>query len=206
MLPARLAVALLFPGLSLFVGCNRGPLLVAPDAAGGRDIFFATGGEVGTDDTPGVDALPDLPIGGNGGTTATGGITAGGGNSSAGGITTSAGGTGSGGITNGGYCGDGKVQPPEECDDGALFNNGDYGGCAPNCVYAPHCGDGIINGPEQCDDGILDGSYGGCTSYCKLAPHCGDGIITGPEQCDDGDQNGLDGLCSVNCKEIISPP
>ena len=52
-----------------------------------------------------------------------------------------------------GGCGDGIIEPPEECDDGALNNNGDYGGCAPGCIYAPHCGDGIKNGPEECDEG-----------------------------------------------------
>ena len=94
-----------------------------------------------------------------------------------------------------GGCGDGIIEPPEQCDNGALNNNGDYGGCAPSCIYAPHCGDGVKNGPEQCDDGILDDSYGGRTPQCKLAPHCGDGVINGPEECDDGDQNGLDGIC-----------
>jgi fibro-slime domain-containing protein len=105
-----------------------------------------------------------------------------------------------------GGCGDGLIEPPEQCDDGALFNTGDYGGCAPSCIFAPHCGDGIMNGPEQCDDGILDGSYGGCTPQCKLAPHCGDGKINGSEECDDGPNNGLDGVCSSACKAIIYLP
>jgi fibro-slime domain-containing protein len=105
-----------------------------------------------------------------------------------------------------GGCGDGKIQPPEQCDDGDLFNNGGYGGCAPSCIYAPHCGDAIKNGPEECDDGILDGSYGGCTGQCKLAPHCGDKLINGDEQCDDGPDNGLNGACSSACKTIIYLP
>ncbi|HEX7597711.1 MAG TPA: DUF4215 domain-containing protein, partial [Polyangia bacterium] len=101
-----------------------------------------------------------------------------------------------------GGCGDGKKQPSEECDDGALFNNGEYGTCAPGCILAPHCGDGIKNGPEECDDGILDGSYGGCTAQCKLGPHCGDGSITDPEECDEGDQNGVGPVCTASCKKI----
>jgi fibro-slime domain-containing protein len=105
-----------------------------------------------------------------------------------------------------GGCGDGVVEPPEQCDGGALFNNGDYGGCAPSCIFAPHCGDGIMNGPEQCDDGILDGTYGGCTPQCKLGPHCGDGIVNGSEECDHGADNGSDGLCSSACKAIIYLP
>jgi cysteine-rich repeat protein len=101
-----------------------------------------------------------------------------------------------------GGCGDGIIEPPEQCDDGAQYNTGDYGGCAPSCIYAPHCGDGVVNGPEQCDDGVNDGSYGTCTPQCKLAPHCGDGIINGSEQCDDGDQNGKDGICTSSCTKI----
>jgi fibro-slime domain-containing protein len=105
-----------------------------------------------------------------------------------------------------GGCGDGVKQDSEECDDGALFNTGEYGGCAPSCIFAPHCGDGIMNGPEQCDDGILDSSYGGCTKQCKLGPHCGDSIINGPEKCDNGPDNGSDGRCTKECKEIIILP
>jgi fibro-slime domain-containing protein len=106
-----------------------------------------------------------------------------------------------------GGCGDGLIQPPEQCDDGSLFNNGDYGTCAPSCIFAPHCGDGIKNGPEECDDGILDGSYGGCTSTCKLAPHCGDSVINGGgEECDNGPNNGSDGACTSSCKSIIYAP
>jgi hypothetical protein len=102
-----------------------------------------------------------------------------------------------------GGCGDGKIEPPEQCDDGASFNNSEYGGCTPSCIFALHCGDGIKNGPEQCDDGINDASYGGCTPQCKLAPHCGDGLVNGPEECDDGDGNGLDGICTAWCKRIV---
>jgi len=63
-----------------------------------------------------------------------------------------------------GGCGDGIIEPPEQCDNGALNNNGDYGGCAPSCIYAPHCGDGVINGPEECDDGDQNGLDGICQS------------------------------------------
>ena len=101
-----------------------------------------------------------------------------------------------------GGCGDGMLESPEQCDDGALFNNGDYGTCAPSCIYAPHCGDGIKNGPEECDDGILDNSYGGCTGQCKLGPHCGDGVVNGDEECDHGPDTGKDGECSSACKDI----
>jgi len=102
-----------------------------------------------------------------------------------------------------GVCGDGRIQPPELCDDGAANNKGDYGGCAPSCIFAPHCGDGIPNGPEECDDGVRDGSYGGCTQQCKLGPHCGDGHQDGQEECDDGALNGPTGTCTTSCKKVI---
>jgi fibro-slime domain-containing protein len=100
-----------------------------------------------------------------------------------------------------GVCGDGVKTPPEECDYGAVQNDGSYGGCAPSCILAPHCGDGIKNGPEECDDGVNDNSYGGCSPQCKLAAHCGDGMTNKPyEQCDDGVNNGPTGVCSTVCK------
>ena len=100
-----------------------------------------------------------------------------------------------------GVCGDGVPTPPEQCDYGAVDNNGEYGGCAPGCILAPHCGDGVKNGPEDCDDGVNDNSYGGCSPQCKLAPHCGDGMANPPyEQCDDGVNNGPTGKCSTVCK------
>ena len=100
-----------------------------------------------------------------------------------------------------GICGDAVVTAPEQCDYGAMDNNGEYGGCAPGCIRAPHCGDAIKNGPEQCDDGILDNSYGGCSPQCRLAPHCGDGMVAaGYEQCDDGANNGLTAPCLPTCK------
>jgi fibro-slime domain-containing protein len=100
-----------------------------------------------------------------------------------------------------GICGDGVVQPPEQCDYGVTGNDGSYGGCSPGCLLAPHCGDGVKNGPEECDDGVNDNSYGGCSPQCKLAPHCGDGHTDMPyEQCDDGAANGPSDACSSVCK------
>jgi cysteine-rich repeat protein len=102
-------------------------------------------------------------------------------------------------------CGDGIVAGAEECDLGAIFNTGDYGGCTSSCIFGPHCGDGIVNGAEECDDGILDGSYGGCTTHCRLGPHCGDGIVqaAGGEECDLGGNNGKTSSCSSTCKILV---
>ena len=98
-------------------------------------------------------------------------------------------------------CGDGIVQFSETCDLGDDNNNGDYGGCNPDCSSAGFCGDGIQNGGEACDLGTAQntGAYGGCNADCSLADYCGDSITNGAEQCDDGNNNDTDD-CSSECE------
>jgi fibro-slime domain-containing protein len=109
-------------------------------------------------------------------------------------------------------CGDGIVEPPEQCDYGSANNTGAYGGCSPNCTLAPYCGDGVTqNPPEQCDYGsanapLNNAPYGSCLVTCKLGPHCGDGIVQNPpEQCDLGANNGPSSPCSSNCVLQYTP-
>ena len=62
-------------------------------------------------------------------------------------------------------CGDGNVDPGEECDDGV--NNANMNSCTSSCTTAK-CGDGYIWwGQEECDDGNTK-SDDGCSSECKL--------------------------------------
>jgi len=57
-------------------------------------------------------------------------------------------------------CGDGHIEPGEECDDGDL-TSGD--GCSALCER--ECGDGVVQRPEGCDDGNrLD--HDGCSANC----------------------------------------
>jgi len=100
-------------------------------------------------------------------------------------------------------CGDGTIQSPEKCDDGA--NNGTTGSsCDKQCRLK--CGNATVEAPEQCDNGINDGSYGTCTPDCKLAGYCGDGKKNGNEQCDAGANNVAvsdaygPGVCTRACK------
>ncbi|MFC1648517.1 DUF4215 domain-containing protein [Nanoarchaeota archaeon] len=98
------------------------------------------------------------------------------------------------------FCGDGNVDPGEECDDS---NNADNDGCDANC-FNEYCGDSILQSSEQCDDGgNVDND--GCNAQC-VVEYCGDGILhpTLGEQCDDG--NNFDGdECSKGCL-VETPP
>ena len=85
-------------------------------------------------------------------------------------------------------CGDGEVDPDEQCDDG---NTSDTDACLGDCTLA-RCGDTFVRtGVEECDDGNTV-ETDACLNSCKLAK-CGDGIThTGFELCDDGNQINTD--------------
>jgi cysteine-rich repeat protein len=88
-------------------------------------------------------------------------------------------------------CGNGVLEPNEDCDDG---NNSDGDGCSKTCETV--CGDGKVVGKESCDDGNkIDGD--GCSKTCETV--CGDGKVVGKESCDDG--NKVDGdACTNACQ------
>lgn len=111
-------------------------------------------------------------------------------------------------------CGNGVLDPGEECEDG----NPDLDDlCDDNCQLEPeylaHCGDGTIDPGENCDDGNQI-SGDGCTSDCCIESwdpicyptypcRCGDGILQrADEACDDGNHDAGDGC--YRCK--IEPP
>ena len=94
----------------------------------------------------------------------------------------------------GGFCGDGTLDPGEECDDG---NNVDGDGCSADCTVEGFCGDGVLDPGEECDDGNnVDGD--GCSANCTVEGFCGDGVLDPGEECDDGNNVDGDG-CSANC-------
>ena len=93
-----------------------------------------------------------------------------------------------------GNCGNGVVDPGEQCDDGNTVA-GD--GCSPSCQREV-CGNHIRDPGEQCDDGNTV-SGDGCSATCQREPRCGDGVLDPGEECDDGNTVSGDG-CSATCQ------
>ena len=91
------------------------------------------------------------------------------------------------------FCGDGTVDPGEQCDDGD--DNSDQAACKNDCT-AQVCGDGDLGPGEQCDDGN-DVDTDECTAACATFT-CGDGLIGPGEACDDGNKVD-DDTCTNAC-------
>ncbi|HZR83349.1 MAG TPA: right-handed parallel beta-helix repeat-containing protein [Candidatus Binatia bacterium] len=90
-------------------------------------------------------------------------------------------------------CGDGLVNPGEECDDGDAV---DGDGCDSNCT-ATRCGNGIVTAGEACDDGNLAGGDC-CDAACALEPP--------GSTCDDGDPCTRSDACSAGaCAGSVEP-
>ena len=94
-------------------------------------------------------------------------------------------------------CGNGIVEPGENCDDKNARDD-DY--CGNDCLTVNGaCGDGTVQKYELCDDGNTDdGDY--CSADClSITGACGDETVQTGETCDDGDDNGKYGFCSLQC-------
>ena len=108
-------------------------------------------------------------------------------------------------------CGNGLIDPGEDCDDGNVI---DGDGCAHDCKNEG-CGNGILDPGEICDDGnafngaCSDNNKGcnassdctagatcvhdRCSHDCKSDQTCGNGLVDLGEICDDG--NKINGTC-----------
>ena len=63
-------------------------------------------------------------------------------------------------------CGDGVVDPDEECDDG-LDNGEAPDACRSTCTL-PYCGDSIVDSGEACDLGVENGAPSStCDTGCQ---------------------------------------
>ena len=86
-------------------------------------------------------------------------------------------------------CGDGMLQPDEECDQGP--SNDDHGECTKSCTIAK-CGDGYIQGDEVCDApevGAVDCSYWGFSN----------GELSCAQDCQGVDNSTCEGCTDENC-------
>ena len=91
-------------------------------------------------------------------------------------------------------CGNGVVDPGEECDDGNLIHKDR---CSNQCEMTT-CGNGVVDSAELCDDGNEDNTDE-CLTTCEFA-RCGDGFLqAGKESCDDGNLSNSDD-CLNSCK------
>jgi len=93
------------------------------------------------------------------------------------------------------YCGDGKAEEDEACDDANADNTDE---CLDDCTLAS-CGDSFVwDGVEECDDANADNTDE-CLDDCTLA-WCGDGFVwDGVESCDDGNTDDTD-ACPTSCE------
>lgn len=109
------------------------------------------------------------------------------------------------------FCGNGRQEDLEECDDGDANSDTLSGACRSHCAK-PSCGDGVLDPGESCDDGNQKTDrcpYGAfecevCNAQCQRGPGlisvCGDGVVDPHnETCDDG--NTLTEVCPYNLNE-----
>ncbi len=113
-------------------------------------------------------------------------------------------------------CGNGVLEPGEECDDG---NDDDADACPGTCRDA-RCGDGFRrDGHEQCDGSDLGGAtcasldpaYEGGTLRCAdcafdvsgCVATCGNGVLDPGEACDDGNDVPWDGCGECAVVEVL---
>jgi hypothetical protein len=104
-----------------------------------------------------------------------------------------------------GVCGNGVVEPGEECDPPRTGPEGLQ--CGPTCQFLT-CGNGLVDPGEQCDPPLA----GVCSSTCQTLPPplvCGNGVIDPGEGCDPPDDSTCDRACQaipIVCGNGIQQP
>lgn len=96
-----------------------------------------------------------------------------------------------------GYCGDGRLQLNETCDDGHR------GSCSTNCDYVlpgHRCEGGSLFSPSKCYEHREMAATGFNCTDDVCVPICGDGMVVGSEICDPGSK--LD--CTNDCKSVTN--
>jgi len=99
-------------------------------------------------------------------------------------------------------CGDGTIEPPEDCETNADCTTGSD--CDPvTCMCSAVCGDDVTDPGEECDGSDDSACPGQCfppgdPNEC-MCPVCGDGVVTDPEECE------TNADCTDPGTECISP-
>ncbi|MBV8756607.1 MAG: DUF4215 domain-containing protein [Deltaproteobacteria bacterium] len=104
-------------------------------------------------------------------------------------------------------CGNGVVDPGEQCDGDANCTASCTFVCsnaAQDCPAPPTCGVAACTADHACmvqpaSDGAACGSNGACQMGMCVPASCGDGIPQSGEQCDFGSDNGLVPGCNIDC-------
>ncbi|MBI5481180.1 MAG: hypothetical protein HY906_20145, partial [Deltaproteobacteria bacterium] len=103
-------------------------------------------------------------------------------------------------------CGDGVLDPGEDCDTGPENSDApDLGACRTDCQPL-RCGDGIkdITREEECDDGVnnSDTAADACRTDCTNH-RCGDSVVDTGEQCDTGAARSdtTPDACRLSCQD-----
>jgi hypothetical protein len=116
-----------------------------------------------------------------------------------------------------GLCGNGVIDPGEQCDSAAAFMART---CDPNtCQSIEPCGNGVINPGEQCDDPAAFANHtcaplGGATIQTPSGPQtigacqsipivCGNGLVQPGEQCEPPNTASCDASCQTISACII---
>jgi cysteine-rich repeat protein len=102
-----------------------------------------------------------------------------------------------------GSCGDGTIDPGEECDDGPDLGEGFA--CLDDCTLNV-CGDGVIGPAEGCDDGNTNPGDG-CDAVCLIEDPPPEAIFCGNKiyECGDTLDNDMDGLIDLDDPECTTP-
>ena len=100
-------------------------------------------------------------------------------------------------------CGNGVVEPPEDCDEAGGNADDVPDACRTSC-RAPACGDGVVDEGEACDEGERNSQApdASCRLDCR-PPSCGDGVVDEGEACDGGEANSdtEPDACRLDCSE-----
>jgi hypothetical protein len=107
-------------------------------------------------------------------------------------------------------CGDGRLDPREECDGAA--DAACPGRCQAACTCGappPACGNAVVDGGEQCDGVAEEACPGRCTTACTCTeppPGCGNGQVGEGEECDGLADAACPGRCTAGCACAEPPP